>query len=186
MEVFIVRPFGTKQVIRKAQDSGVKELVSFDFDQVQAELIDVAIKDLNLEGGTTGRIFAAGEIREDMFSELLLADIVIADISIHNANVFYELGIRNALRDKTTILLKCPGYDDTPFDVIGYRYVSYDKDDPVAALDSLKQAIVESRVSQKRDSPVFNMLPKLEVQDIEKFAVVPPEFIEEVTLADAA
>src|SRR6187402_3195617 len=177
MDVFVVRPFGIKQVLKKSAN-GVSEQVSFDFDRVQTELIDPAIAELSLDGGTTGRIFTAGEIRTVMFSELLLADIVIADISVHNANVFYELGIRNALRDKTTILLKCPGYDDTPFDIIGYRYVSYDREDPKAALGALKQAIVESRMSQKRDSPVFNMLPKLEVQDIEKFSVVPPEFIE--------
>jgi hypothetical protein len=39
----------------------------------------------------------------------LLANIVIADITIHNANVFYELGIRHSLRDRKTILLKCRG-----------------------------------------------------------------------------
>jgi hypothetical protein len=186
MQVFIVRPFGVKQVIRKVGGGEVQELVSFDFDKVQAELIDPALRALKLDGGTTGRIFSAGEIREDMFSELLLADIVIADISIHNANVFYELGIRNALRDRTTILLKCPGYDDTPFDIIGYRYVSYDRDEPGKAIEALKLALAESRTFEKRDSPVFNMLPKLEVQDLEKFYVIPPDFSEEVRLAAAA
>ncbi len=182
MQVFIVRPFGTKQVVRASGEAPI----AFDFDRVQAELIEPVLRDLELDGGTTGRIFAAGEIREDMFSELLLADVVIADISIHNANVFYELGIRNALRDRTTILIKCPGFDATPFDIIGYRYVSYDREEPGKAAEALKTAIRESRNSGKRDSPVFNMLPKLEVQDLERFYVVPPDFNREVVLAAAA
>jgi hypothetical protein len=45
-------------------------------------------------GGTTAEINRAGNIREDMFRLLVVADLVIADVSIHNANVFYELGIR--------------------------------------------------------------------------------------------
>ena len=39
----------------------------------------------------------------DMFQLLLTADLVVADISIHNANVFYELGMRHALRESTRL-----------------------------------------------------------------------------------
>jgi hypothetical protein len=42
-----------------------------------------------------------GNIRLDMFQRLLTADLVIADISIQNANVYYELGVRHALRGST-------------------------------------------------------------------------------------
>jgi hypothetical protein len=56
------------------------------------------LKKLGFEGRTTQGIAKAGNIREDMFRLLVTADLVIADISIHNANVFYELGIRHALR----------------------------------------------------------------------------------------
>jgi hypothetical protein len=185
MQVFIVRPFGVKKVIRPLPD-GTDEIVAFNFDLIHEQLIDPALKALNLDGGTTGKIFAAGEIREDMFSELLLADVVIADITIHNANVFYELGIRNALRDKTTVLINCPGFDKTPFDIIGYRYVTYQQDNPAGAIETLKVAIEESVASNKRDSPVFNMLPGLQVPDTEKFFALPPEFTEEAESAYAA
>jgi hypothetical protein len=33
-----------------------------------------------------------------MFSLIIQADLVVCDITAHNANVFYELGIRHALR----------------------------------------------------------------------------------------
>lgn len=185
MQVFIVRPFGIKNVIFHQTD-GSDTIQPFDFDSVENKLIQPALTALGLSGGTTGKIFTAGEIREDMFSELLLADIVIADITVHNANVFYELGIRNALRDKTTVLINCPGYDMTPFDIIGYRYVSYDKEQPEAAIDRLKDALRESISSNKSDSPVFNMLPTLEAPDTERFFALPPAFSEEAARAFAA
>ena len=95
MNVFIVRPFGTK--------SGI------DFDRIETDLIRPAMEQAGLTGGTTGQFIQQGNIRTDMFEQLLTADLVIADISIHNANVFYELGIRHALRDKRTFLIKSKG-----------------------------------------------------------------------------
>ncbi len=94
---FVIRPF------RKKKDGSGKEL---DFERVHDELIGPALKAANLSGTTTGEIVEAGNIREDMFSLILEADLVVCDITIHNANVFYELGIRHALRKKHTILIK--------------------------------------------------------------------------------
>ncbi len=110
MEAFIVRPFGVKQEV--------------DFDKVDKELIQPALAKVGITGSTTAAIFEQGNIREDMFAQLLLADLVIADISIHNANVFYELGIRHALRDKRTFLIRC-AKDEIPFDLKTDRYLSY-------------------------------------------------------------
>src|SRR5436190_24179738 len=98
MRAFIIRPFG-----EKADRNGAK----INFDAVEEKLIDPALDKLEgYQGRTTGDIVRAGNIREDMFQLLLTADLVIADVSIDNANVFYELGIRHALRDKRTLLLR--------------------------------------------------------------------------------
>jgi hypothetical protein len=77
MQAFIVRPFGVKNGI--------------DFEKVDRELLSPALDRLGMTGRTTMEIARAGNIRADMFHLLLTADIVVADISIHNANVFYEL-----------------------------------------------------------------------------------------------
>ncbi|MEO6316973.1 MAG: tetratricopeptide repeat-containing protein [Chitinophagaceae bacterium] len=183
--VFIVRPFGDKRPVIKKNKAGTPEIFFFDFDKVERDLILPAMLAADLQGGTTQRIFEPGEIKEDMFSGLLLSDIVIADITIHNANVFYELGIRHALRKKTTILIKCDGFDDTPFDIIGYKYLSYDKDNPAALLPDLVKFIKGGREAERKDSPVFNMLPKLKEQETESLLAVPVDFTEEVTLAAA-
>src|SRR4030095_1432609 len=112
MRAFIVRPFNPRGDI--------------DFNRVQKVLIDPALSEARIAGDTTMQFVEAGNIRVDMFEQLLLADLVIADISVHNANVFYELGIRHALRARQTILIRAKVTkprpdrtveDDVPFDL---------------------------------------------------------------------
>ncbi|MBD2756694.1 tetratricopeptide repeat-containing protein [Spirosoma validum] len=168
MYTFIVRPFGVKQGI--------------DFDAVDKELIQPALRAVGIIGETTVAIAEAGNIREDMFAKLLTADLVIADISVHNANVFYELGIRHALRDRKTLLLRCSADSilDVPFDLKTDRYLTYAI--PTLKVDSLrlKQALLETIHSDRKDSPVFSLLPHLKAQDPERFVVAPAGFCKQV------
>lgn len=168
MRAFIIRPFGTK--------NGV------DFDRVEAQLISPALEARGITGRTTGEIARQGNIREDMFQLLVTADIVIADISIHNANVFYELGLRHALQDKHTLLLRCRG-DDVPFDIKTDRYLVYDQEDPGASLDALTRVLRETVNEGRTDSPMFQLLPNLQPQARARFVVVPREFREAVKRA---
>jgi len=175
MNVFIVRPFGTK--------SGI------DFERVETELIRPAIEQAGLTGGTTGQFIQQGNIRADMFEQLLTADLVIADMSIHNANVFYELGIRHALRDKRTFLIKSKTEPDAeaevPFDLKTDRYLSYDPKNPRGALDLLAAALKLTLDAQNADSPIYQLLPGLEPADPAKVLVVPLDFREEVERIEA-
>ncbi|MVM36323.1 hypothetical protein GO755_40340 [Spirosoma sp. HMF4905] len=182
MQAFIVRPFGTRKVLQKDK-TGKQVPIDFDFERVQKELILPALDQAGLQGGTTGNIFEAGSIHEDMFSLLLVADLVVVDISIHNANVFYEMGIRHSLRDKRTVLIKCPGFDETPFDILGYRYIAYNKENPGDAIPDLLQALEETRQATRVDSPVFDKLPNLISQDPERFLVIPDDFEADLRVA---
>jgi len=69
-------------------------------------------------------ILHSGSIDYQMYKELLDADIVIADLSTANVNAFYELGIRHALRRRTTIVIS----EDKlayPFDLNHIKITSY-------------------------------------------------------------
>ena len=170
MRAFIIRPFGTK--------SGV------DFDKVEADLIAPALDSLNIDGRTTGEVVEAGNIREDMFQMLLVADLVIADISIDNANAYYELGIRHALREKKTFLLRAKGMaSEVPFDLRTDRYLSYDAAAPAEAMSQLCEGLKATIASERQDSPVFRVLPELREPDRSKFLPIPREFREEVEYA---
>jgi hypothetical protein len=65
-----------------------------------------------------------GVIFQDMQREISQSDIVIAEITPANPNVFYELGYAQAL-GKPTILLAQRG-GKLPFDIASYRVVFYD------------------------------------------------------------
>jgi tetratricopeptide repeat protein len=180
MNVFIVRPFGTKNEI--------------DFDRVEKDLIRPAMGQAGLTGGTTGEFIQQGNIRTDMFEQLLIADLVIADISIHNANVFYELGIRHAFRDKRTFLIKAKGdrsreiyrkENEEPFDLRTDRYLAYDGNDPGSCVATLADALNATLDSPKADSPVYQLLPELEPADPNKLLVLPLDFREAVERAEA-
>ncbi len=181
IRAFIVRPFGKRSDI--------------DFDAIEAQLIQPALGRLEIQGGTTGAILESGNIREDMFQQLLIADLVIADVSIHNANVFYELGIRHSLRPRHTFLIRArqakPSTergpeDQVPFDLRTDRYLEYDPTNPAAALPFLIDALNQTVVSERQDSPVFRLLPNLQAQDRSRFVSVPLKFREEVELASKA
>lgn len=171
IQAFIIRPFGTKNGI--------------DFDRVEKELIQPALRKAGCDGGTTGEFIEQGNIRTDMFEELLIADLVVADISIHNANVFYELGIRHGFRDKMTFLIKSKG-DEVPFDLMTDRHMSYDAANPAVSVDALAAALRATIDSGKKDSPVFQLLPELEPVERNKYLRVPLDFREAVEHAVAA
>ena len=52
----------------------------------------------------------------DRFQELLLADLVVVDLTLDNPNVWYELGVRHALRAHGVLLVQSErAYQ--PFDI---------------------------------------------------------------------
>jgi hypothetical protein len=212
LSAFIVRPFGEKKLIVHADKLKQKHLeshpeigkegsvltsatilgdgpdwkIGINFEEIDKRLIAPALRRLNISGKTTEAIMVAGNIREDMFHRLITADLVIADLTMHNVNVFYELGIRQAFRDKHTFLIRS-NLSDYPFDLQTDRYFEYDlaalmKDSEKVA-DELAQALRATIASYESDSPVFKLVPKLEAEDRSRFITVPVEFREEVQRA---
>lgn len=173
MRAFIIRPFGTKNDIN--------------FDAVEKNLIDPALTRLEITGRTTMEIRSQGNIRLDMFQRLLTADLIIADISIHNANVYYELGVRHALRGRHTFMIRARGAgiktDEVPFDIKTDRYLTYDGVNPSASVEELVEGLRQTINSEAHDSPVFQMLPDLDEQDRARFLPIPRDFGEEVERA---
>lgn len=110
----------------------------------------------------------------------------VCDITVHNANVFYELGVRHALRRKHTVLIKGePSADKTPFDIGGFRYLGYPIANPARTVDALVGAIQSGlRGGRATDSPVFHFLPAL--PEAPSNAAVSPDFTSEVQRAVAA
>jgi len=181
---FIIRPFGVKPVTASAGQAGKKEeTLKLNFDAIEEKLISPALDALGISGRTTIEIMRSGNIREDMFHRLLTADLVVADLSIHNANVFYELGLRHAFRAKHTFLIRSEGLSNYPFDLQTDRYFVYDYKNPAKGLAELIAALKETISSDTEDSPVYRLLPNLRTQDRSRFLSPPREFREAVEQA---
>jgi hypothetical protein len=108
-----------------------------------------------------------GEIITHVIENLVGADIVVADLSRKNPNVFYELGVRHTVANNTILI--ADSIDDIPFDLRGLRAISY-KYDPEGMLRFKKdlENAVRSIITgpQKIDNPVRRFLYTREVEKI--------------------
>ncbi len=160
-QAFVVMPFGLKP------DRTGKMI---DFNAVYRELIKPALIIAGFEPSRADEESMSGDILTDMFQELLLADLVVADMSIDNANVFYELGVRHAFRKRGVVHIQS-GRDYMPFDVFNVRTIAYQLNDDgqpdAESLEKDKENIIRStRNTWASDadavhSPIFNLLTGL-------------------------
>lgn len=164
LHAFVAMPFGVKQ------DSLGNAI---DFNRVYAELIKPALEMAGLEAFRADEEARAGDIRTDMFQELVIADLVVADITIDNPNVWYELGVRHALRSRGVVLIS-GGRVTTAFDVYTDRKLRYSiKDggpDPTTLQNDQQQLrdMLKATLASwhgRKISPVYQLLPNLQEPD---------------------
>jgi tetratricopeptide (TPR) repeat protein len=118
-------PFGNKEALPASDGNTPKKALVINFDEVYETLIDPALVQAGCMPFRADKEQGAGDIRTDMFFELVTADAVLADISILNANVFYELGIRHGVSPRGVFMIH-GGWNRRPFDVAPDRTFDYD------------------------------------------------------------
>lgn len=155
-------PFGRKP-------AGNGRLVEFDV--VYEELIKPAVIKADLEPLRADEEQVGGVIHKAMFERLILCEYAVADLTTANANVFYELGLRHAVRRWATILLFADGWGQLPFDVHSLRalpYVLAKNGTPANTLEDSAALTERLRSAQSAtpDSPVFQLVE--EFPDIQR------------------
>jgi tetratricopeptide (TPR) repeat protein len=115
---FVVMPFGKKPDI-----AGI-----VDFDAVYRDLIAPAIVAAGLEPLRADHESGGGVIHKAMFERLILCRFAVGDLTSANANVAYELGVRHAVRPRTTVLIFAQGRGQLPFDLNLLRAMPYSLD----------------------------------------------------------
>ena len=115
LHAFVAMPFGLKK------DSQGNDI---DFNRVYDDLIKPALEAAGLVVFRADQEQRSGDIRTDMFQELLIADLVLADLTLNNPNVWYELGVRHALRARGVVII-CGGHVTTAFDLYTDRKLRY-------------------------------------------------------------
>ena len=97
-----------------------------------------------------------GMIDRQILQHIVESDLVVADLTGHNPNVFYELAVRHMLARPTITLIAQK--DSLPFDVIQNRTIKIDHND-LDSVDKAKQQLQEAIQATERnptaqDNPV--------------------------------
>jgi hypothetical protein len=115
---FYITPIGAEaSVERKHADVFLGHLV-----EPAVEALDAGLQVVRAD-----HIEDPGLITSQVIQHVLRAKLVIADLSFHNPNVFYELALRHAT-GKPTVLI-CWSEDKLPFDIADVRTVRVDMTD---------------------------------------------------------
>jgi hypothetical protein len=162
---FVDMPFGKKTDMTSG--------IVINFDAIFSQAIKPAIEKVGLKAERGDIEKSGGIIHLPMFARILLSDFMVADLTLGNPNVFYELGIRHLAKPFTTI----PIYATTsalPFDLNMVRSIPYALEQgklTSEAADKLCTAIT-ARLRQaiehaaQIDSPIYDLisaLPPLQV-----------------------
>jgi O-acetyl-ADP-ribose deacetylase (regulator of RNase III) len=145
---FVIMPFGEK---RDADGQAI------DFDAIYADLIEAAVTGpaMRAAGGPDiecqrcDRIAQAGWVHRQMIEAIHASEVVVVDLSTLNPNVFYELGVRHALKRRVTVLV-CRQGTATPFNLQGFKTILYDAGS-AAGLKKARAAIAQYVVNGLKD-----------------------------------
>lgn len=134
-------------------------------DMIFTAFVRRALEEQNLEVVRADKISKPGMISGQVIEYILKSRLVVADLSFHNPNVFYELCLRH-VTGKPTVHVIRKG-DKIPFDIGNFRTVEIAMDDKyqlVAELDSYR-AEIANQVRQvlitghSRDNPILTFCP---------------------------
>lgn len=141
---FVVSPIGEEgSEIRKRADQVFKYIVSPVCEECGFEAIRV------------DKINQADSITQTIIDYLISSELVIADITGHNPNAFYEMGYR-ASTGKAMIHLREKN-ENIPFDIAGIRAFDYDLGD----LDSVEE--VKNRLIKTIGTMTFEDMENMEL-----------------------
>lgn len=166
---FVLMPFSKKKDPATGLD--------IDFDRIYEAAIRPGVEAAEMEPIRADEERTGGIIHKPMFERLLICDYAVADLTTANANVFYELGVRHAVRPATTLSLFA-SHQQLPFDVNFLRALSYGlgvgnrfgEGEQAQLRDALCRRLEELKSLQAiqavTDSPVFQLLERYQAPDI--------------------
>ena len=100
-------------------------LMPFDeeFVAVYTQFIKPLLEDVGFKVDRADDIESQQNILRDVVEKIDTSDLIVADLTSANPNVFYELGLAHAL--KKPVILMTQSIDDLPFDLKSYRHLEY-------------------------------------------------------------
>ena len=134
-----------------------------------ASLVEPGLEEFGLKVVRADKIGKPGMITAQILEYILKSKLVIADLSFHNPNVFYELSLRHACRLPTVqVIRKC---DKIPFDLDQFRTIQIDTTSIFTMVPNLQtykaeiatQVRMALRDPDSVDNPISTYYPTLKV-----------------------
>ena len=148
---FVIMPFSATKSCSKEQ-----------WDHIFSEILKPAVEGAGLSYECRRSEATRGNIIAAIMQDLRSANVVLADLTDRNANVFYELGVRHALTNRTILLAQRKG--DIPFDLRAYAYNIYDwrTEEGVEGLTRTVQRLLSDidATPDRPDNPVSDFLKR--------------------------
>jgi hypothetical protein len=154
---FMVMPFGRKEI-----DSTHPDAPSVvDFDALWHGVHEPVLTKLGYRPVRADSDLGA-LIVDEMVQRLTIADLVVADISLPNANVYYEIGVRHAAQRRGCVLVAAH-WARPVFDLDQMRRLTYPLSDGACGEVAVKKAKKVLRQGlpelEQGGSPVFTAVP---------------------------
>jgi hypothetical protein len=141
---FVISPIGGEETTtRKWADQTIKHLIR------------PAVEAHGLEVKRADEEDRAGIITTHIIQRLVTADLVVADLTGRNPNVFYELAVRHVTRKPLIQIIRAE--DEIPFDVQAMRTVKFELNDPDAlevARDALDRQVAAVLEEEELETPI--------------------------------
>jgi hypothetical protein len=98
------------------------------YDVVYRDHVKKVANKLRLSIKRADETLNSGDIMKGIWADIFYSNVVIADCSERNANVFYELGIAHTL-GKQVVMIRKKG-TAAPFDIVGLKWIEYEYTPP--------------------------------------------------------
>ena len=113
-------------------------------------ILKPAVVAANLEPLRGDSLFRPSPIMADVWQMIQDANVLLAELTGKNPNVFYELGLAHAIGKP--IVLISETIDDVPFDLQPLRVILYDKNDP--AWGNKLKILITSSLEETLSTPI--------------------------------
>lgn len=123
-------------------------------DQVLKHIITEPVKQLGYEVIRADKISEPGIITTQIIEHIVDAELVIADLTEKNPNVFYELAVRHAIRKPLVQIIKKG--EIIPFDVAATRIIQFDLHNLDSAASAKEEILSQVKSLEAGNSEVYN------------------------------
>jgi hypothetical protein len=147
-ECFVIAPIGEENDEKRKRT-----------DQVFKFIISKAVEG-KYQAVLAHKLGKPGKISINIIEKLVSVPLVIADLTDNNANVYYELALRQALNMPAILLIEEKQKNDIPFDLKDMRVISYDLQDPEKLDRSVKELSIQIEIVENNSGIGWDIFPE--------------------------